>query len=55
MTEQWIGYAVSVNCGESLGTYQGQILRVDPKGQTLTLSKVFRNGFPYPSSEVIVR
>ncbi|KAJ2948723.1 hypothetical protein O0L34_g7981 [Tuta absoluta] len=47
---KWIGYAVSVNCGEPLGCYQGTILDAD--GTTITLAKAFRNGFPYPKSQV---
>ncbi|OWR47899.1 hypothetical protein KGM_210509 [Danaus plexippus plexippus] len=47
---KWIGYAVSVNCGEPLGCYQGTILEAD--GSTITLTKAFRNGFPYPKSQV---
>ncbi|CAG5020100.1 unnamed protein product [Parnassius apollo] len=46
----WVGYAVSVNCGEPLGCYQGTILETD--GSTITLTKAFRNGFPYPKSQV---
>ncbi|KAM3959465.1 LOW QUALITY PROTEIN: enhancer of mRNA-decapping protein 3 [Aphomia sociella] len=46
----WIGYAVSVNCGEPLGCYQGTILEAD--GTTITLTKAFRNGFPYPRAQV---
>ncbi|XP_050352895.1 enhancer of mRNA-decapping protein 3 isoform X2 [Nymphalis io] len=47
---KWIGYAVSVNCGDPLGCYQGTILEAD--GTTITLTKAFRNGFPYPKSQV---
>ncbi|GBP67677.1 Enhancer of mRNA-decapping protein 3 [Eumeta japonica] len=47
---QWVGWAVSVNCGEPLGCYQGTILDAD--GATVTLTKAFRNGFPYPKSKV---
>ncbi|KOB71171.1 Enhancer of mRNA-decapping protein 3 [Operophtera brumata] len=47
---KWVGYAVSVNCGETLGSYQGTIMKAD--GTTLTLTKAFRNGFPYPKSQV---
>ncbi|XP_022816250.1 enhancer of mRNA-decapping protein 3 [Spodoptera litura] len=46
----WIGYAISVNCGEPLGCYQGTILEAD--GNTITLTKAFRNGFPYPKAQV---
>ncbi|VVC97949.1 unnamed protein product [Leptidea sinapis] len=47
---KWVGYAVSVNCGGPLGCYQGTILEAD--GNTITLTKAFRNGFPYPKSQV---
>ncbi|CAH2240950.1 jg9686 [Pararge aegeria aegeria] len=47
---KWVGYAVSVSCGEPLGCYQGTILEAD--GNTITLNKAFRNGFPYPKSQV---
>ncbi|KAH9641855.1 hypothetical protein HF086_014665 [Spodoptera exigua] len=46
----WVGYAISVNCGEPLGCYQGTILEAD--GNTITLTKAFRNGFPYPKAQV---
>lgn len=49
----WVGYAVSVNCGETLGCYQGTILEAD--GMTITLTKAFRNGFPYPKSQVTLK
>lgn len=49
----WVGYAVSVNCGEPLGCYQGTILEAD--GNTITLTKAFRNGFPYPKSQVTLK
>ncbi|XP_041984498.1 enhancer of mRNA-decapping protein 3 [Aricia agestis] len=47
---KWVGFAVSVNCGEPLGCYQGTIMEAD--GNTITLTKAFRNGFPYPKSQV---
>lgn len=50
---KWIGYAVSVNCGDPLGYYQGTILQAD--GTTITLTKAFRNGFPYPKSQVTLK
>lgn len=50
---KWVGYAVSVNCGEPLGCYQGTILEAD--GSTITLTKAFRNGFPYPKSQVTLK
>ncbi|XP_047516440.1 enhancer of mRNA-decapping protein 3 [Pieris napi] len=50
---KWIGCAVSVNCGEPLGYYQGTILKAD--ANTITLTKAFRNGFPYPKSQVTLK
>lgn len=55
MAEKWIGYTVSIDCGDTLGKYQGQICHVDGKDQTLTLRKAFRNGVPDPSTEVTLR
>ncbi|KAG8223806.1 hypothetical protein J437_LFUL001404 [Ladona fulva] len=52
MSESWIGYSVSINCGEGLGTYQGLIVGVDAKEQTITLAKVFQNGMPHSSANV---
>ncbi|XP_015520678.1 enhancer of mRNA-decapping protein 3 [Neodiprion pinetum] len=52
MSTQFLGCTVSVKCDESLGTYQGQI--VDLNGQTVTLTKAFRNGVPYPSPQVVL-
>ncbi|XP_020709599.1 enhancer of mRNA-decapping protein 3 [Athalia rosae] len=52
MSGQFLGCTVSVKCDETLGTYQGQI--VDLNEQTVTLTKTFRNGVPYPSPQVIL-
>lgn len=55
MSEDWVGYVVSIDCGEPLGTYQGQIKAVNTKDQTLTLNKTFRNGIPSPYNQVTIR
>ncbi|GLG98729.1 Enhancer of mRNA-decapping protein 3 [Gryllus bimaculatus] len=55
MTEQFIGYIVSIDCENGLGIYQGQISHVDPKVQTLTLKKAFRNGIPEQSKEIVLK
>ncbi|XP_071445999.1 enhancer of mRNA-decapping protein 3 isoform X2 [Hetaerina americana] len=52
MSEAWVGYAVSLDCGDTLGSYQGHISAVDEKEQTITLVKVFQNGTPHSSSSV---
>lgn len=35
---------MSIDCGETLGTYQGQVSAVDSDAQTLSISDVYRNG-----------
>ncbi|XP_023930254.1 enhancer of mRNA-decapping protein 3 [Lingula anatina] len=44
MSEDWIGCVVSVDCGDTLGTYQGQVSLVNREDQSITLIKAFRNG-----------
>lgn len=46
----WIGCSVSINCGPTLGCYQGKISKAS--GNQITLQKPFRNGTPYPQPEV---
>lgn len=41
---QFVGSLVSIDCGESLGTYQGEVSAVDTETQTLSISKAYRNG-----------
>ncbi|KAI8420575.1 hypothetical protein MSG28_009027 [Choristoneura fumiferana] len=48
----WEGYGVSVRCG-ALGCYQGAVAAAD--GGSLTLSRPFRNGFPYPKPTVTLK
>ncbi|XP_047996968.1 enhancer of mRNA-decapping protein 3 isoform X2 [Leguminivora glycinivorella] len=50
---QWVGFGVSVRCGSPLGCYQGTILAAD--GASITLTKPFRNGFPYPKAQVTLK
>ncbi|XP_011299816.1 enhancer of mRNA-decapping protein 3 [Fopius arisanus] len=52
MSEQFVGCMVSIKCVDDLGTYQGQIS--DLNRETVTISKAFRDGVPYPSSQVII-
>eukprot|EP00062_Callorhinchus_milii_P002656 gi/632939021/ref/XP_007907332.1/ PREDICTED: enhancer of mRNA-decapping protein 3 [Callorhinchus milii] len=44
MAVNWIGSLVSINCGETLGVYQGKISAVDQTSQTISLTQPFRNG-----------
>jgi len=51
----YVGSLVSLNCGESLGVYQGQVHRIDNATQTLTLCYPFRNGVKCEVPEVTLR
>lgn len=51
----YIGCLVSLNCGDSLGIYQGQVQGIDNAAQTLTLCKPFRNGVKCEVPEVTIR
>ncbi|XP_067665151.1 enhancer of mRNA-decapping protein 3-like [Haliotis asinina] len=44
MTCEWVGSIVSLDCGEALGTYQGQVRKIDNVTQALTIFKAYRNG-----------
>ncbi|XP_077298269.1 enhancer of mRNA-decapping protein 3 isoform X2 [Arctopsyche grandis] len=49
----WVGCAVSIECGQPPGCFQGTILETD--GSYLTLSKPFLDGLPYPKSQVTLK
>ncbi|CAF1688089.1 unnamed protein product, partial [Adineta ricciae] len=42
--ENFLNWTVSIDCGPSIGNYQGQIKSVDGANQTLTLTNAFLNG-----------
>jgi hypothetical protein len=42
--ENFLNWTVSIDCGTTLGNYQGQIKSVDRINQTLTLKHAFHNG-----------
>jgi enhancer of mRNA-decapping protein 3 len=42
--ENFINWTVSIDCGQNIGNYQGQIKSVDGINQTLTLKHAFHNG-----------
>ena len=44
MSEDWVGCVVSINCGATLGHYQGQVTNLNQKEQTVTISQAYRNG-----------
>ncbi|XP_053405108.1 enhancer of mRNA-decapping protein 3-like [Mercenaria mercenaria] len=50
----YVGCLVSLNCGESLGTYQGQVRKVDNSAQSLSISHPFRNGVKCEVPEVTI-
>ncbi|XP_038874170.1 enhancer of mRNA-decapping protein 3-like [Salvelinus namaycush] len=52
MAADWLGSLVSINCGETLGVYQGEVSSVDQSSQTISLKQPFHNGVKCPVPEV---
>ena len=44
MGDNYLGCLVSIDCGDLLGNYQGEVCKIDTSRQTLTLKDVFHNG-----------
>ncbi|KFM61550.1 Enhancer of mRNA-decapping protein 3, partial [Stegodyphus mimosarum] len=44
MSDMWIGSIISVDCGDVLGVFEGEISNVDSLNQTISLINVSRNG-----------
>uniref|UniRef100_A0A8P4JYU1 Lsm14-like N-terminal domain-containing protein n=1 Tax=Dicentrarchus labrax TaxID=13489 RepID=A0A8P4JYU1_DICLA len=44
MAADWLGSLVSINCGPTLGVYQGEVVSVDQSSQTISLRQPFHNG-----------
>ena len=42
--DAFLDWTVSIDCGSTIGNYQGQIQSVDQLNQTLTLTNTFHNG-----------
>ncbi|XP_030042340.1 enhancer of mRNA-decapping protein 3 [Microcaecilia unicolor] len=55
MATEWIGSIVSINCGETLGVYQGRVSSVDQLNQTISLTQPFHNGVKCLVPEVTFR
>lgn len=55
MATDWLGSIVSINCGESLGVYQGRVSAVDQVSQTISLTRPFHNGVKCLVPEVTFR
>ncbi|XP_039995030.1 enhancer of mRNA-decapping protein 3-like [Xiphias gladius] len=53
MATDWLGSVVSINCGLTLGVYQGEVSSVDHASQTISLRKPYHNGIKCPVSEVM--
>ena len=54
MGEKFLGCYVSVDCGEFVGCYQGQVSFVDTFNQTLTLKDVWKNGLKSSVNDIIL-
>ncbi|XP_064169864.1 enhancer of mRNA-decapping protein 3-like [Anguilla rostrata] len=52
MAADWLGSLVSINCGVTLGVYQGEVSSVDQVSQTISLKQPFHNGIKCPVPEV---
>ncbi|XP_056268620.1 enhancer of mRNA-decapping protein 3-like isoform X2 [Pseudoliparis swirei] len=52
MATDWLGSVVSINCGLTLGVYQGEVLSVDHASQTISLRQPYHNGVKCPLPEV---
>ncbi|KAM9366419.1 enhancer of mRNA-decapping protein 3-like isoform 2-T2 [Symphorus nematophorus] len=52
MATDWLGSVVSINCGLTLGFYQGQVSSVDHASQTISLRQPYHNGIRCPVPEV---
>ncbi|TMS05420.1 Enhancer of mRNA-decapping protein 3 [Larimichthys crocea] len=50
--QDWLGSLVSINCGPTLGVYQGEVVSVDQSSQTISLRQPFHNGVKCPVPEV---
>lgn len=46
----WIGKAISINCGVTLGVFQGVIKNATPT--TITIVRAFRNGIPLKKQDM---
>lgn len=51
----FVGNILSLDCGESLGTFQGVVTAVNKERQTVSLKDTFRNGIKYEVPEVTIR
>lgn len=52
MATNWLGSVVSINCGVTLGVYQGEVSSVDHASQTISLRQPYHNGVRCPVPEV---
>ncbi|KAG9489548.1 enhancer of mRNA-decapping protein 3 isoform X2 [Eleutherodactylus coqui] len=55
MAGDWLGSIVSINCGDTLGVYQGRVSAVDQLNQTISLTRPFHNGVKCLVPEVTFR
>ena len=52
MGERYVGSYVSVDCGDVIGCYQGQVTTIDTFNQTLTLKDAWKNGLKSSTDDV---
>ncbi|UJR34893.1 hypothetical protein I4U23_027671 [Adineta vaga] len=53
--ENFLNWTVSIDCGSSIGNYQGEIKSIDGINQTLTLKNAFLNGILLDQELIIIK
>ena len=51
----FLGSIVSLDCGDTLGTYQGQVKCIDNGSQDLTIQNAYRNGLKCAVPEITIK
>lgn len=55
MSKDYFGCVVSINCGSTLGDYQGQVTAINPSEHTVTISQAYRNGKKSEVDRITIR
>ncbi|XP_022095651.1 enhancer of mRNA-decapping protein 3-like isoform X2 [Acanthaster planci] len=51
----FVGCLLSVDCGDYLGTFQGEVTLVNKDQQTISLRRPYRNGVKFDTPEITIR
>jgi len=55
MTQKWLGYLLSIDCGGDLGRFQGRVSHIDSGRQNLVLKNVTKNGITCGADSITVK